>query len=107
MVINDLLSDLEQVEKLPVYVSGDIKDEAMQSVIEHYRTVPKRTGNTIKLPLLEKVIAKETTFQQEYERLGRYAFLMGKGNMFLVNPGVSDLGEKVKYLDNVVRKFYN
>jgi hypothetical protein len=107
-----LATKIETIEGIEG-LSQKTRDKALMEVIEHYRTVilPAHTDILQQMeyarplqPALEKVIAGETTYKAEFERLGPVNFLL-YGNMEITG-GNFEMEEQIAIVDRTIERLY-
>lgn len=101
---------LQQIQKLPSSVKETTRDLAMKDVIDPY--LSQHNSREKSYPLLAKVLAGETTFQQEYEKFlekfgeNNMEFFKEEGNMKVIGWGEGSTEQRVALLDGVIKRLY-
>lgn len=103
------IQDIERIEG----ISPETRDRALTEVIDHYRMVllpahmKALRGTDYKRPLepaIEKVVAGETTYKAEFERLGAVNFLL-YGNLEITG-GNFEMEEQIAVVDRAIERLY-
>jgi hypothetical protein len=113
----NLADEIKKIEDCKVLTSST-KDTAIREIIDHYRASIKYVKPVVKIvpsvdgaaaerkysPLIEKVISMETTFFDEYNKLGPLEFILtGNGG---ITGGDKNMPAQIKIVDEAICRVY-